>query len=320
CNGARGIGRTYCGDPVRPDLVAVDALLARVGEGGTLILEDAQRCLAGMAFLCRVLMAESGFEWHVAIYATPPGGAGFPAHSSEKPVFILQLSGARQWTWARVPTSPATGGGSGDGDWPTPEEWVADSDTADLQEGDMLYLPAGTTHAAKAGGAGSVHAALTCALPTWDQICEGVQHSSRLETLNFGFHREPERLSEGLCQRGVSCGSAGHVDAYLAGLAERFRPDMSGRLTDLLSPRRIRPDTVVRPRPDLLWWIASGDDGAVLICGSIRLAFPERVRPAVDQLLRRGGRPAALPGDLSDAERLDVTAMLVDHALVHRVR
>ncbi len=105
------------------------------------------------------LAAEIGHPVQVNAYVTPPRGRGFAAHYDVHDVFVLQVSGTKQWTIHEpVVTDPL------DNDpWEKHKTVVASRaaeppliDTV-LVAGDALYLPRGTIHAAEAQGDTSIH-------------------------------------------------------------------------------------------------------------------------------------------------------------------
>jgi hypothetical protein len=99
-------------------------------------------------------------------------GRGFAVHADKHHVFVLQISGTKQWRFSRTPAlpSPTEGlflGSSGQPHWtgldpnqnalrddgtPVPPPDVAAFDTALLEPGHCLYLPPGTWHVARAIG------------------------------------------------------------------------------------------------------------------------------------------------------------------------
>src|SRR5215468_5430289 len=91
-----------------------------------------------------------------------PDGAGFGTHFDNHSVFILQLEGAKHWRYSATPavefpTENIIVPAHGEIAVPRPAEAVARPDERSfvetlLEPGDVLYLPAGTWHRARAVG------------------------------------------------------------------------------------------------------------------------------------------------------------------------
>ena len=91
-----------------------------------------------------------------------PDGAGFGTHFDNHSVFILQLEGAKRWRYSpapavEFPTENIILPAHGEVPVPRPAEAVARPDERTfvetlLEPGDVLYLPAGTWHRARAVG------------------------------------------------------------------------------------------------------------------------------------------------------------------------
>jgi hypothetical protein len=99
-------------------------------------------------------------------------GRGFAVHADKHHVFVLQVSGKKQWRFSRAPVVAAPGeglfiGASGQPHWtgigtrqsalrddgtPVPPPDVSQFDSALLEPGHLLYLPPGTWHVARAVG------------------------------------------------------------------------------------------------------------------------------------------------------------------------
>eukprot|EP00929_Paragymnodinium_shiwhaense_P012024 TRINITY_DN11860_c1_g1_i2.p1 TRINITY_DN11860_c1_g1~~TRINITY_DN11860_c1_g1_i2.p1 ORF type:complete len:1227 (-),score=225.45 TRINITY_DN11860_c1_g1_i2:294-3974(-) len=91
-------------------------------------------------------------------YTTPPDMVGFAYHYDPSDAFILQVHGKKRWELCtRVPTNPSTFND------PTANQFMPDHPDVQtceqvlLQEGDVIYLPIGQVHRARASEGVSVH-------------------------------------------------------------------------------------------------------------------------------------------------------------------
>ena len=318
-----GDGRTWVRNQSDPSQPASDTLLARMAEGATLIVDRAETTLAGLAHMCRLLMVETGHPWHCNLYATPPGGQGFDAHLDDTGVFILQISGSKEWSYGSTQLCRPIAGEHGTD---APHGWQDDAETARLNAGDLLYLPRGTPHSAKAGdGQGSLHITLTVAEFSWMQVATlddaSVSEKTRSATsgmrdlLPIGFHRDDAALCHMFEERFPGAGAA-RMEAFLLRQVRQFRCDLSGRFGMALDPVALQAHSKVLHREDLLWRITDQGDMRSVISGPICLAFPERAETFVRALLTRGGVIGGVFSDLTEDERIAVASSLLQHNLV----
>jgi hypothetical protein len=148
------------------------ALRAALAQGSTLVLRHAEACWLPLQHLNRAIMDRLTAACSATLFLTPPGHRGFPLHFDIYDAFILQIEGAKEWRiyppeivlpygrlWRPLPLRQGSGGqvdgtgadGTGaDGTAPKPLA------TLTLEPGDLLYLPRGFGHAARAtSGAGA---------------------------------------------------------------------------------------------------------------------------------------------------------------------
>ena len=116
-----------------------EMLLGLYSSGATLILNQAHRAMPKLIDACRSLTQELGFPTNANIYITPRNSSGFVKHADDHEVLVLQIAGNKSWVAY-----------AGDGQ---PLE-------LNLQSGDLLYLPRGMFHSARAGEEDSIHITL----------------------------------------------------------------------------------------------------------------------------------------------------------------
>ena len=127
-------------------------------EGYTVVLNGLERYLPKMAAVSRAIEAELGFETQVNAYITPPHSQGFLPHYDDHDVLVLQIEGAKTWlVYDSLPLVPTHELRLRDlfarEELPAPRELI-------LEAGDLLYLPRGRVHAAKAMVEPSIHLTL----------------------------------------------------------------------------------------------------------------------------------------------------------------
>ncbi|MFC8226401.1 cupin domain-containing protein [Streptomyces sp. NPDC057287] len=152
-----GVGATIA------DQVDDTALWRAFADGATLVLQALHRTWEPVADLVSDLSTELGHPVQANAYVTPPQNRGFDAHYDVHDVFVLQIEGTKRW----IVHEPVLPDPLRDQPWTDHRSAVADRATHDrphldtvLHPGDVLYLPRGWLHAARAQGQVSIHLTL----------------------------------------------------------------------------------------------------------------------------------------------------------------
>ncbi|SDI94617.1 Cupin superfamily protein [Frankineae bacterium MT45] len=142
-----------------PDQVADDRVLEQLAGGSTLVLQALHRTWPPLVEFGSSLAAELGHPVQINAYITPPQNQGFAAHYDVHDVFVLQISGRKQW---RI-HEPVLVDPLPDQPWEQRREAVVERSREEaiidtvLEPGDSLYLPRGFLHSASALGETSIH-------------------------------------------------------------------------------------------------------------------------------------------------------------------
>ena len=133
----------------------VDAL---VGQGATRLFQGIRRFWEPIDVFAAGLEADLGAPVQATVFYTPANGSGIPKHHDLHSVFVMQLEGARRWTYADTYT------GRRPSAHVDPDSISDDSlaGEAVLEQGDCLYIPRGTPHLAHVvPGQDSLHLTLS---------------------------------------------------------------------------------------------------------------------------------------------------------------
>jgi lysine-specific demethylase/histidyl-hydroxylase NO66 len=283
------------------DVADVAKVADAVGAGATLVLQALQRTWPPLIDLCRRLERELSHPVQANAYLTPAGASGLARHADDHDVLVLQLTGRKAWDVAIL-------GG------------------ITMTAGDVLYLPAGTEHAATAQDDMSLHLTLGIHRVTYAQVVQRalrqVEGAELTAPLPIGF-AAPERdggLAALLADRlDIAAGALRSLDALQVARREQQRartrraPLGAGRLASTLAADDLDLSTaVVAPADHPADLGAPAADGRIVLHLRDReVHLPPATRPALDCLL--AGDPVKvgeLPG-LSDASRLVVARRLV---------
>ncbi|MFG3199945.1 cupin domain-containing protein [Streptomyces sp. NPDC048208] len=291
-----GVGATV------PDQLDDTALWRLFADGATLVLQALQRTWAPVGDLCAGLSAELGHPVQANAYVTPPQSQGFDAHYDVHDVFVVQIQGSKRWL-VHEPVHPDP---LRDQPWTDHRTDVAEAaegpayiDTV-LEPGDVLYLPRGWLHAARAKGEVSIH--LTLGVHVWtryalaEQLAEAALAALREDpgtraSLPLGADATAEAV-DGVRERLT----AAVADCDPAPLFHRTRrgqgrPAPLGPLAQLAAVDGLTPDSPVRLREAL----EARLEGARLMTRVGWLDLPATDLPPVARLLDGDVRTA---GDL----------------------
>ncbi|MFJ3203749.1 JmjC domain-containing protein [Streptomyces sp. NPDC086989] len=99
------------------------------------------------------------------VFLSPPGKTAMQAHYDGAHVFVLQVSGTKDWVFGRIHPGSTS-------DSTIHEGPIADEERVEvtLRPGDVLYMPHGTPHYATAREGNSIHIAITVEEPTAENL------------------------------------------------------------------------------------------------------------------------------------------------------
>ncbi len=308
-----------------PDQVSEDKVRRLFADGATIVLQGLHRTWTPIRDFSQALASELGHPVQVNAYVTPASNQGFSAHYDVHDVFVLQITGAKHW----VVHDPV---------WPVPlrsQTWDAHASEVaamasgppiietDLSPGDVLYLPRGFVHSARALGGTTIH--LTIGLHVWTQyhLAEAYLDAVRAvlatdeavrASLPLGVDvsdADQLRPDAAGAREAIETALAGvRTDQLAAALLARSRgssrPASLPPLAQLTSADALTPDTPIALRPHLLASLEDAPDGRVVVRSRAgRFPLPAELRPALERLL---AGECVRAGEFGDAAR----ALLVE--------
>lgn len=130
------------------DAIVAEKVLSHFSLGATLVLDAVELLVPSVRALCGRLSASLGCPVDAVAFLTPPDRKGLSPHIDDEDVFVLQLSGTKQWTVHEqlrpVPLTPGV---------LSPSALGPVALTPLLSPGDVMYVPRGTPHHAVSTGA-----------------------------------------------------------------------------------------------------------------------------------------------------------------------
>lgn len=305
-----------------------------VAAGGTLRISFTERYSESIAILVGELERQLDANVTTNAFLTPAGTHAFSRHHDAHDVFILQLEGHKHWEVLRPPAElpmekpvrvrrelfarrlPFDGRASV-GNAPGVEVTEIR-----LERGDLLYVPRGFSHSARAGDEPSLHLTVEVRAFTWHELFAHAV-AQALPDLPVLRRALPPGFADGgndvaaavaAAQPQVLAAALAAIDeerltTALGDLADRFvytrTPQTAGRLTEASAPRgdeelvatsrlRVRPGLATRLRP-------VGETLRLFFSGEV-VELPARCRSMLDAMLERrrfavGEIPAPLGAD-----------------------
>jgi bifunctional lysine-specific demethylase and histidyl-hydroxylase NO66 len=314
-----------------PDQVADDKVLALLGDGATLVLQGLHRTWPPIIELANELSADLGHPVQVNAYITPPQNQGFAAHYDVHDVFVLQITGTKQW---RV-HEPVLVDPLPEQNWEQRRADVAARaaeppliDTV-LAPGDALYLPRGYLHSAQALGDFSIHLTVGVHPITRHRVMREIVASTRDDpqlrrSLPMGVDLgDPSVLvaefNATLAALRAYLDSAeptGAAAAIAGDLRELTRPEPLAPLAVLTAAAALGPDTRLRLRRGLRAAVEADGDSVSIKLIDTCVRFPIAADPALKVVLDgREFTPAQLPS-LEPDEQLVIARRLLREGIV----
>jgi lysine-specific demethylase/histidyl-hydroxylase NO66 len=298
------------------DQAADDKILGVIAGGSTLVLQGLHRTWPPLVDFGSRLADEIGHPVQINAYVTPPQNQGFAAHFDVHDVFVLQISGRKQWTVHAPVIQNPLDSQPFDGFKAEIAQRVTEPALIDtvLEPGDALYLPRGTVHSAKALGETSIHLTVGVHPLTRYQlarfILDAVVDDPDLRaSLPMGADlADPDVLSPHVAATVAALqAAAGRVsESRIAerlgvNLMQRTRPEAIGPLEQLAAIEALNGETPLRRRGALRFRLVSDGTGEGRDAVSIKLLdrtidLPEISLEVVTELL--DGR-VLTPADLS---------------------
>jgi hypothetical protein len=160
----RFINRSFGG------LIDVDRVYELYRQGASVVLQLGRSSLRGVSEFANRLQKELRFNVEATVYITPPEEQGFTTHYDTHSVLVLQIAGKKRWSiYDEVKRLPLLTETYDTVDYQPPRP----RDEVILNPGDLLYVPRGLAHDARAAeGEKSVHITVGLFPVLWRDLIE----------------------------------------------------------------------------------------------------------------------------------------------------
>jgi ribosomal protein L16 Arg81 hydroxylase len=295
-------------------------------QGSTITLAYLDTVIPALTLFCRGLEREFSCPFQTNVYLTPPDAQGAAPHYDTHDVFVLQVTGSKQWTIFGTPVESPLPGQDFD---PQAHELGAPTLEFQLNAGDVAYIPRGIGHEARSTDTLSLHITTGVLRYTWaDLLLECVAHASLLDpafrkALPPGFARpdfdssDARETLRSLLERAANGSS---FDAALDYFVDKFMrscpPVLEGQMRQLAALDSLSLDSVVGTRPGLISRLESSPNSELVHCYGRSIAFPADVRGAVRFALANSSFAIRDLPELDDAGKLTLVRRLIREGLL----
>lgn len=298
--------------------------------GSTISLSHMHERLPELAALCRAVEETFSAHFQTNVYLSPPHAQGFKIHFDSHDVFVLQVSGSKQWTIYDTLIELPLHGQAYEHD-----RHIPGSPTGELtlKAGDVFYCPRGLFHSARSTDEISLHITLGLIGKTWaDVMVEAVSEACLASpafraNLPVGFARSgfergrAEATFRSLLETFARSANLGPIlDRFAENFVTSRHPALDGRLRELDNASPISAESRVAARPHLVYLLREENDQLVILFGSTKISLPSFTREAVTFALN--GAPSFvvrdLPGQLDDAGKVVLVRRLIKEGLLAR--
>ena len=305
---------------------ALEGILNDMRDGHTLILDSVNSSEPKLGMMCQRLTRETWARFQTNIYLTPPRGKGFTPHWDNHDVFVLQVYGSKHWKVEKdrrlLPDK--------DGVMFEDREFSGDVYEITLEQGDMLYLPRGTVHAAECGTDPSMHITLGAYPQTWDSLLIAVVKAAIKQDDNLRLalpldFMKGDGAAITRCLANELQKSA--TPEFLAQVFDSFKDrvigesqfDISGSIISAYKLSPLTLDDEIAARPGLIYRTQPGEETVTLKIGTRAITFPDFFAEALEYAIDTPVYAVRdLPGDLEDEIKIVFIERLLQEGLVVR--
>lgn len=285
------------------------AVVHHFQRGATIILPHLHQQDAVLADFCRAM--ENVFCTHLQtnIYVTPPGYQGFKIHYDDHDVFVMQISGQKDWNFYNTPIQNPF---RGEGFQPDLHKAGDPVDSFTMKAGDCIYIPRGLMHDARTSGDDtSLHITVGLIVKTWaDLMLEAVSEVA-LRTPEFrrslppGFARDNYDKSAAQAYFKDLVGAFGKnadfeeaFELFVENFIRSRSPNTRGAVVG--APHRIGPEEKFRLRPNTPFRLRSNEDEALIISPGGEVPVDVAAVDGLDKALSGAAFGIEVFGDLDE--------------------
>lgn len=321
-------------EPVAPEnyvvedgLINVAKLYQYYSNGSTLILNQLQKRVPSLAYLCRAMEQEFSMPFQTNIYLTPPDSQGFGAHYDTHDVFILQIAGSKHWRiYNRPIENPLINQDFMDGDYEIGEP----IQEFDLHPGDLVYIPRGVVHDAVTGKDESLHITFGALAFTWKDLLIEVVNQISISDCDFrrslpiGFANQKfniESIKIILFDLLQKMTSEDAIESTFNYFIDKFiatrHPILHGQLKHSKKISIIQYDKILIQRPNVLYRVKETSESIEIKCYGTKITFPINIRESVlFAITKKQFKIIEIPGEIDFELKKVIIQRLIHEGII----
>jgi len=305
----------------------LEHVMSEMRGGMTLLLEHQHRREEKLGVLCRLLQQHFGHRFETNLYLTPPHGRGLQPHWDNHDTFVMQVVGSKHW---KVDKERRKLPGRNEQISDPKREMTANCLAFTLEQGDMIYIPRGTMHAAECGAGPSLHITVGVRAYTWEDLLNAITGAAFLgdealrAALPLGF-MENDGGSLAQTARAMLAKIANErfvaaaVDYFKDSVVTHATMDISGQVTSFFQPNDLTDADVVGSRPGIVYTLHDADDSVRVNFGSRSIIFPSFFKQPLEFALKTPRYAVGeIAGELENEEKIVFVERLMEEGLVVR--
>lgn len=286
----------------RPEDISVEALYDAFVKGSSIVLNRLEESWAPISPLVEELGRFFCAEVGVNVYLTPKGTRAFPLHADDHDVFVLQVAGEKAWTLHELKVTPVN---------PIhmrfakelayTEEWgtgrVQTTVIAErtLNPGDVLYVPRGMPHCARATDVTSLHLTISITPLYWIDFLKAAVEQAHVHVGELRRALPPRFVEDESAREHMRAEFAAALRAFVehasfdetldAVMRNRVRVQAfpsDGHFTQLDSLRELTLQSVLRRRDSILCMVESPFNFSNIRFGTRHVRGPLGLRRALE--------------------------------------
>ncbi|MCY0096410.1 JmjC domain-containing protein [Hoeflea ulvae] len=204
------------------------SLYADYSRGKTIVVNGIHQSWEPVRDLCAALTSDLAMALQCNLYVTPAHAQGLDCHWDGHDVLILQVDGSKDWTLYPMIDTLSAPDDEGKSVSPT----AAPLMQLTLRAGDVLYMPRGMPHVARATDETSAHLTIGLIGVTWRDLMQAAVHVAAETRQDMRRVLPPDWLSKGIAGPSLPM-------AYRQAIAVLADEDVLRRALDLVAAKVI---------------------------------------------------------------------------------
>lgn len=302
------------------DLISSDRASALFASGCTMTVTSIDNFSASAAQLNRALEAFFRCGINPNVYLTPRGNQGFSVHYDTHDTLIVQIEGTKHWR-VYAPTS----------DLPLDHQRYdrkvhkPESEPLldiELRPGDLLYIPRGFCHEAKANEDISLHVTFGFFPPRWAQVVTKALQEAAENEVRLRKYASPGAAAAAIAELLPEILSQENLERTLEAIQTTFigdrRNELTGQLQQIAALESLSGASLVAIRPNMLYQLAETPTGTKLTFSGKTVLLP-KAAAALIHVLEHAKSATAGALEQHDDKALAIVTRLIQEGFAVQV-